>query len=302
MDGIKVSDYFSVMDNPVAPIYLWTTHYWNKLQLSGGCYWKKCRFCDTSLDYIKNNSQDTIKNILSNICRLIKFSNSRYFHFTDEATPPALLQKLSNELINSNLKISYYTNIRFDKPFANRGFAEQLSSSGCICLTGGLETLTNETLKKINKGFSIESAVKAMKTLSESGILLHAYLMYGIPGQTENDLIDFLEIARQIYNAGIMRTAYLHRFALTFHSSYYADAKIENLNFSKKKNPFANNDIKYRDHFSGIYDRYSKPLQTAIYNFNRGTGLDITVAKWFDFKTPKPRILKNYIQDTLYES
>ena len=31
---------------------LWSDGRWNKLTLAHGCYWKKCSFCDVSLDYI----------------------------------------------------------------------------------------------------------------------------------------------------------------------------------------------------------------------------------------------------------
>ena len=31
---------------------LWSDGRWNKLTLAHGCYWKKCNFCDVTLDYI----------------------------------------------------------------------------------------------------------------------------------------------------------------------------------------------------------------------------------------------------------
>ena len=31
---------------------LWSDGRWNKLTVAHGCYWKKCSFCDVSLDYI----------------------------------------------------------------------------------------------------------------------------------------------------------------------------------------------------------------------------------------------------------
>ena len=31
---------------------LWADGRWNKLTVARGCYWKKCTFCDVSLDYI----------------------------------------------------------------------------------------------------------------------------------------------------------------------------------------------------------------------------------------------------------
>ncbi len=295
LQGLNRGDYFYLLENIAPPLYFYTFQYWNKIQLSRGCYWHRCKFCDTSLQYIKNFSQDNIDNIINNIKKLIYFSNSRYFHFTDEAAPPALLKKLAQRLIAENLYISYFTNIRFDKVFFNSEFAELMSKSGCMFITGGLETITNDSLLKINKGFSLADAAKTIRVLSENEILVHAYLMFGIPGQSENELIDFLEIARQFFRTGLIRTAYLHRFSLTYHSDFYKNYEKYKLHKIVEPQGFADNEAQYSELNSPIFELYSKHLQSAIFNFNRGAGYDIPVNNWFPFKTPKTSIKKNYV-------
>ena len=51
-DGLPLRDYVSVLEmlNPMHR--LWSDGRWNKITLAHGCYWKKCSFCDVSLDYI----------------------------------------------------------------------------------------------------------------------------------------------------------------------------------------------------------------------------------------------------------
>ena len=51
-DGLPISDYLSTLDmlNPMHR--LWSDGRWNKLTVAHGCYWKKCSFCDVTLDYI----------------------------------------------------------------------------------------------------------------------------------------------------------------------------------------------------------------------------------------------------------
>jgi len=44
--------YFSTMRFPNAITRLWLNMRWNKLTLAHGCYWRKCAFCDTRLDYV----------------------------------------------------------------------------------------------------------------------------------------------------------------------------------------------------------------------------------------------------------
>jgi hypothetical protein len=51
-DGLPLHNYLSLLDmlNPMNR--LWSDGRWNKLTVAHGCYWKKCSFCDVSLDYI----------------------------------------------------------------------------------------------------------------------------------------------------------------------------------------------------------------------------------------------------------
>jgi hypothetical protein len=51
-DGLPLDRYLSLLDmlNPMHR--LWSDARWNKLTVAHGCYWKKCSFCDVSLDYI----------------------------------------------------------------------------------------------------------------------------------------------------------------------------------------------------------------------------------------------------------
>ena len=49
-DGLPLQRYLSLLDmlNPMHR--LWSDGRWNKLTVAHGCYWKKCSFCDVSLD------------------------------------------------------------------------------------------------------------------------------------------------------------------------------------------------------------------------------------------------------------
>jgi hypothetical protein len=51
-DGLPIDRYLSTLDmlNPMHR--LWSDGRWNKLTIAHGCYWKKCSFCDVTLDYI----------------------------------------------------------------------------------------------------------------------------------------------------------------------------------------------------------------------------------------------------------
>src|SRR5690606_31945129 len=51
-DSLPPSSYVSLLEM-LSPMHrLWSDGRWNKITLAHGCYWKKCTFCDVSLDYI----------------------------------------------------------------------------------------------------------------------------------------------------------------------------------------------------------------------------------------------------------
>ena len=50
--GLDMNRYVSMMETINPMQRLWSDGRWNKMILAHGCYWKKCTFCDVSLDYI----------------------------------------------------------------------------------------------------------------------------------------------------------------------------------------------------------------------------------------------------------
>jgi hypothetical protein len=165
------------------------------------------------------------------------------FHFVDEAAPPALLRKLSEEIIKRGLTVSYWTNVRFEKSFTPE-LCYLLAQSGCIAVSGGLEVASPRILQLINKGITIEIARQTMKNLTEAGIMTHAYLMYGFPTETARETIESLEVVRDMFANGWMQSAFWHRYAMTIHSpSGQAPASVGAISLQDEPNPFANNEI-----------------------------------------------------------
>jgi hypothetical protein len=70
----------------------------------------------------------------------------------------------------------------------------------------------------MNKGITLAGASETCRAFSDAGILVHAYLMYGFPTQTEEETYGALDFVRQRFADGHIQSAYWHRFALTTHS------------------------------------------------------------------------------------
>lgn len=190
------------MANPMHS--LWSNGRWNKLMIAQGCYWHKCAFCDTSLDYICKYKALAVNVLCDRIESVVRQTSHTGFHFVDEAAPPKLLQGLALELIKRNVKITWWSNVRFESNFTIE-LCELLRKSGCIAVSGGLEVLSDRLLKKMNKGVTIEQAARTAYNFSSCGIMAHAYLMYGFPTQTALETVNSLEIVRQFFNYGLIQ-------------------------------------------------------------------------------------------------
>ena len=77
--------------------------------------------------------------------------------------------------------------------------------SGCVAVSGGLEVASDRLLKLINKGVSVSQVAKVTRNFTEAGIMVHSYLMYGYPTQTEQETIDSLEMVRQMFEMGFYK-------------------------------------------------------------------------------------------------
>jgi len=280
---------------------LWSDGRWNKLTMAHGCYWGKCTFCDISLDYIKLYEPLTAALLCDRVEQLIKQTGQSGFHFVDEAAPPALMRAFAIEIIRRSIKISWWTNIRFEKSFT-KDLCYLLKASGCIAVSGGLEVASDRLLELIQKGVTVAQVAKVNRNFTEAGIMVHAYLMYGFPTQTTQETMDALEMVRQLFSAGVMQSGFWHQFAMTAHSPVGLNPTLYKV---KKETEvvgtFANNDILHIDNSGTDHDKFSFGLKKSLLNFMHGIGLDDDLQNWFDFKIPKTLIPPNYIKKVLSE-
>ena len=281
--GLPMDKYLNFTDSTNPMHRLWSDGKWNKMMLAHGCYWAKCAFCDTTLDYIRRFERCDIGVIVDRMEAMIAETGENGFHFVDEAAPPALLKQLAEEIIKRKLTVSYWTNIRFDRTFTPE-LCRLLATSGCIAVSGGLEVASPRVLKLINKGVTIESATECIRNLNSNNIMVHTYLMYGFPSQTVSELFDSLGRVRDLFANQLIQSAFWHRYAMTCHSSSGKNPESVNAKaVEQKDNPFANNEIPFIDPLGIDWEQWSEGLNLATYNYMRGTGYDVPLKQWFPF-------------------
>jgi radical SAM superfamily enzyme YgiQ (UPF0313 family) len=304
-DGLPLERYLSLLDmlNPMHR--LWSDGRWNKLTVAHGCYWKKCSFCDVSLDYISRYDAASATTLADRIEAIVAETGQTGFHFVDEAAPPKSLKALAAELHKRGTAISWWGNIRFEKTFTP-ALCRQLADSGCIAISGGLEVASDRLLALMKKGVSVDQVARVTKGFSDAGILVHAYLMYGFPTQTVHDTVDALEYVRQLFAAGCIQSGFFHRFTCTVHSPVGLDPAAHGVRLLPLNGgqpvTFAKNDIGFVDPSGVDHDRLGVALKKALYNYMHGIGLEEDVRVWFTdagVAVPKSRVKRGHIARAL---
>ncbi len=300
-DGLPLAKYLSLLDmlNPMHR--LWSDGRWNKLTVAHGCYWKKCSFCDVSLDYISRYDAASATTLVDRIETIVAETGQTGFHFVDEAAPPKSLKALAEELQRRHVAVSWWGNIRFEKSFTP-ALCQALADSGCIAISGGLEVASDRLLTLMKKGVSVAQVARVTKGFADAGVLVHAYLMYGFPTQTVQDTVDALEYVRQLFAAGCIHSGYWHRFTCTVHSPVGKDPAAFGVTLvPPAADAFAKNDIGFVDPTGTDHDALGPGLRKAIYNYMHGIGLEDDVRQWFDLPVPKAKVNKAFIARALAE-
>src|SRR5690606_15962541 len=227
--------------------------------------------------------------------QLIASTGSTGFHFVDEAAPPALMREVAIEIIKRKLTVSWWTNIRFEKSFT-LDLCRLLKASGCIAVSGGLEVASDRLLQLIDKGVTVEQVARVTHNFTEAGIMVHAYLMYGFPTQTAQETIDSLEMVRQMFESGILQSAFWHQFAMTAHSPvgmYPEQFNVDKV--SSSIGSFANNDIMHEDNSGADHEQFSFGLKKSLFNYMHGICFDHPLQNWFDHKVPRTKVSPDFI-------
>ncbi|UII30670.1 radical SAM protein [Fulvivirga ulvae] len=288
--------YLSVIEI-VNPMHrLWSDGRWNKLTMAHGCYWKKCSFCDISLDYINNYVPVNAALLCDRMEELIEATGETGFHFVDEAAPPALMKEMALEILKRNLKLTWWANIRFEKSFT-ADLCRLLKASGCIAVSGGLEVASDRLLMLMKKGVTVAQVAQVTDNFTAAGIMVHAYLMYGFPTQTAQETVDSLEMVRQLFFNGVVQSGFWHLFAMTAHSPVGLDpAAYGVVRVGPEPGPFANNDLIHEDPSGCDHEQFGPGLTKALYNYMHGVGFEMPLQDWFDFRIPRTTIPYNFIE------
>ena len=158
------------------------------MMISRGCPYE-CIFCSPTLrqSYGKRIRHHAIGRVLGEM-KLLKRRGFNIVQFRDDlftlnrAHIAALCHRLIDEQVN--LKWIAQTHVNH----VDRELLKLMRRAGCVSLGFGIESGSEEILKKIKKTNKLPHAAEVFRTCRDLGIRTVAFFLIGNPGETEKDL------------------------------------------------------------------------------------------------------------------
>jgi len=288
--GLDFSRYLRVVDSPNPMHRLWNDTPWLKYRLAYGCYWRRCAFCDTQLDYIKRFMPSDLDALLAAAGEASTRTGLYGLHFVDEAMPVNAVRAFATRNAALRRPYTFWGNVRFDKAWTDEACA-YAAERGLVAVSGGIEIATGKGLEIIGKGFTLTDLVRTLASFKRSGVLVHAYLIYGFPGQGDQDIADSAEMARVLLAEGLVDSAFWHRFVLTRHSAMYAAwerGERPGLEPVAPATSFALNDLGFRGEERS--ERWTAPLDAALAAWADDGDYGRPLSAFLPKGLPRPRI------------
>ena len=229
---------------------------------SRGCPFH-CRFCDTSTfgAKIRRYSPRVVFDLMKN---LQDTYGIRHVMFVDDLflSSASRTKELCNYILEAGLKMTWSCAARVDS--VKPDLLTLMKRAGCWEISFGLESGSNEMLKKMDKIAEVERSEQALKWADEAGIRTKGLFILGYPGETP----ETVEMTKDFIRRIPMKIMNLTKFTPYPGSPIYRDLygtnirqdhweKMNGMNFVWTTEAFTHEelDAEYQSILRGFYSR-----------------------------------------------
>ncbi len=173
---------------------------------SRGCPFR-CRFCDRP-HLGKRFRARSPQNVLAELEECLGQGIREFLFYDDTFTVDrARAAAICDEIVGRGLKICFDVRARVDT--VDEALLAKLKAAGCAGVHYGVEAGTDQTLRILRKGITLEQVERTFALTRRAGLPILAYFMIGNPGETAADIRNTFAVARRL------RPDYLHLTVLT---------------------------------------------------------------------------------------
>ncbi len=159
------------------------------VEMSRGCWWNRCAFCNLNLQWKGYRSKSKDK-MIAEIQGLSDKHQVLAFSFMDNLLPQRDLESFFHQVASLNKDYELFAEIRATTP---PSILEAMGRAGMREVQVGVEALSSGLLKKINKGTTAIDNVEIMKNCERPGFpSLTGNLIMEFPGSDEKEVNETL--------------------------------------------------------------------------------------------------------------
>lgn len=162
-----------------------------------------CSFCNANA--FNPSYCQPFKSITQQISEGIEFHATRYRRasqylayfqpYTNTHAPLEKLQRLYEEALSYPEVIGLVIGTRPDCVDEKKlDYIARLAEKQYVIVEYGIESCYNRTLKRINRGHDFEQTQKALALTAERGIKTGGHLIFGLPGESDDDMMKEAQI------------------------------------------------------------------------------------------------------------
>lgn len=172
-------------------------------QSSRGCP-HRCKFCINAVTGNQRYRAKSPQKVLDEIQVLIDKYNINYVAFVEDNyfIDIKRSREIFNEIIRRDLNIKWFAECRVDyfrKGFVDEETLDLAQRSGASEFTIGAESGSQRVLDLMDKDITVEQILASAKILSRFDITAGYSFMLGVPGETGEEMLATLRLAREIY-------------------------------------------------------------------------------------------------------
>ena len=162
---------------------------------SRGCPYR-CTFCDRP-HLGKAFRARSAKNVVDEMEECVNMGIYEFLIYDDTFTiHKQRVVDICDEILKRKLDIGWDIRARVDS--VNEEMLRKLKKAGCERIHYGVEAGTENILKALNKGITLEQAKRAFEMTKKAEISTLAYFMIGAPTETKEDVLQTIEFSKKL--------------------------------------------------------------------------------------------------------
>jgi len=156
-----------------------------------------CRYCIKHVTYQSSVRHRSPDHVLKELY-LLKEMGMHHIHFEADlfTVQKEFVHDLCNAIIKDGIKIRWSCNSRVD--FVDAAELRLMKQAGCFMIAWGLESGSEEVLKRARKGTNPKRIREAIGWSHRAGIKNWGYFIVGLPGETVDTIQQTIALAKEL--------------------------------------------------------------------------------------------------------